>query len=305
MEENDPRVRLSAAAPAAVLLLLLGAAALHLKISSRRIEEARKVRRWSRPRLPVHPPDPSITPEHPAYVGTMEAVEEIRGYFSDPANHPARIGPGSAAYEGALARLRRHAAAMLHPLELLALDENEAPFVRGAILDVIALHGEEAVRQFLAGLLADPREHEYVRSKALDLLAAYEGTANFRVLREVYDGEPEFPGRARLVLAIARTRSPRAVPVLLGALEPEHPLDVRCSAAQGLEPYLDRPEVRQRMTRVARGGDPVPLRRAAIGSLASRPGADVDELLRALAEGPGEPEEIRAIAREWIARRNR
>ncbi len=289
------RVRLRAAPVVAGLVLLLIAAAVHLKITSRPIEEARKFRRWSRPRLPVHPPDPRLTPDHPQWREAMEAVEDLRVYFSDPARNER-----PAEYDRALSRLGRVDVGMLHALEMLALDENESPEVRGAIIEIISRHHEEAVRQFLAGLLADPREHEYVRSKTLDPLGAYEGEPTFRVFRELYDLEPDFPHRHRLLRNIAKTRSPNAVSVLLGALEDGNALEVRCAAAQSLEAYLDRPGVRERLFRIARGGDPVPLRRNAIAALASTPGGGVDELLRRLADSPEEPEEIRRTARSWL-----
>lgn len=301
--EMESRVRLPASFVTAGLVVLLVAAAVHLKISSRRIEERRNVKRWSRPRLPVHPADPSVDPSHRAWRETMDAVERLRTYFADSRNHPGGVGPGSAEYEEALRTIAKHDLEMLNPLERIVLDENEAPFVRGALLDVIARRSEEAVRQFLAGLVADPREHEYLRSKALDHLSPYDGEATFRVLSEVYDLEPEFPDRHRLVLAVAGTRSARAVPLLLGALDDREALEVRCAAAQGLEKYLDHPGVRERLFRVARGGGPAALRRNAIAALASRADPEVEALLRSIAESGSEPEEIRRVARAWLERR--
>lgn len=236
------KVRLPASLMAAVLIAMLGAAALHLKITSKRFEEIRRVKRWSRPRLPVHPRDLEMAPEHPVYVETMGAVEELRACF------PPAETAGTA---GAVARLERGKVRMLYYLEQIFLDEDENPRFRAALLDILAGIHEEAMRQFLAGILADPREHEHVRGKALEHLGSYGGGSTFRVLRETYELEADFPDRHRLIAALAATRHPDAAGLLLSAAGADNPLPIRCAAAEGMGLYLDRPDVRERLTRLA------------------------------------------------------
>jgi HEAT repeat protein len=245
-----------------------------------------------------------MMPGAPDYEAAMEAVEEVRLYFSDPANHPARIGPGSSRYEAALTVLRRTELRMLYPLELIVLEESENPFVRGAILDLLARHTEEAMRQFLSGLFSDPREHEYMRSKALDHLGSYGGSRNFRILHEVFEFDSEFQDRVRLVFAMGATKSEQALPLLFALLAQDQPLEIRAIAAQGLGFFAERLGVRERLMLLARGDPFIPVRQNALGVLALLPGREIDEFLTVLSERPEESEVIRKTARSWLSHRN-
>lgn len=298
------RTKLPIAGMAFFMLVLLAGAALHLKISSRQIEEQKKLPRWTRDPVPVHPKDPTITPDSPEYLEGMSAVESIRVFFAG-GGHPSGLGPGAAQYRAALDRLRRVALRLLFELEEIVLDENEHEHVRGAVLDVLAPYKEQAMWQLLAGMFVEPYEHEYIRSKCLDYLSAYETEENFEILKQVYDFEPEYPDRFRLILAIGRTRCERAVPVLLAAAGDDQPYEKRCAAAQALGLHADRPEVRARLLAIAGGDHSAPVRQAAMQSLAAVPGGDVDAMYRTIADNPREPDGLRKTARVLLEKRRK
>lgn len=298
----EEKTRLPAGLMAVAMLLLLGGAALHLKIASAPLEEARKIKRWSRERVPVHPKDPEITPESPEHIEAMAAVERIRIFFS-AGGLPSGIGPGSGDYQAAVQTLHRLELRLLYELEELVLDDGEDMFVRGAILDVIAKHRENAMWQFLAGLFVEPSEDHYLRSKSLDHLLAYETEENFKILKQVFDTEPDFPDRFRLIHAMGRTKCELAVPTLLALVGDDQPLQSRCAGAQALGNFVDRPEVRARLLALAGGDNSMPVRQNALLSLAPVAGEDVDDLCRRIADNPREPEGLRRTARLHLERR--
>jgi len=204
-----------------------------------------------------------------------------------------------------MADLARHKGEWLYFLEQVILDDGESVLVRRALLDVIVEYREEAIRQFLAGLLTDPLEHEELRNRALHHLSGYRGRATFGVLREVYEREPEFPGRQRLLLAMGETRAEGAAVYLLSALGSDGAPELRCGAARGLSRFVDRRDVRTVLEHVARRDASILVRKASLESLGSGAGEEIDVLLRRMGEDPNEPEEVRQCAQECLKRRGR
>jgi hypothetical protein len=155
-------IRLGKRSMVGVLLLLLVGAAFHLKISSRLIQQAKERQPLLGPRIPVHPSDPEMTPDHPSHREMVRILDRIRAMEAE-AEVPLEW----------IERLNNLALALLYELESLALDMGEDTRIRCILLQVLSRFREEAMRQFFVRLFADPREDLPVREKALDLLSDY------------------------------------------------------------------------------------------------------------------------------------
>lgn len=75
------------------------------------------------------------------------------------------------------------------------------------------------------------------RIRTIQEVARNEGPEGFEALVEVYRREPRFAGRHLLTKAIADTKDPRAVDVLVGAATRERSVEVRRLAVRGLEKF--------------------------------------------------------------------
>ncbi|MDP6959081.1 MAG: hypothetical protein QF645_09760, partial [Planctomycetota bacterium] len=145
-----------------ILTLFLVGVVLHLDIRTQVEAENAAFQPRFLARVPVHPPDPEMTEEHPSYREMSYVLEQVRSLES---SHP--IPP-----EWKL-RLKEVAVSVLYLMELIVLDVGETSRVRCFLLEVLTQFQEEAMRQFLFRIFSDSREDPEVRKKALESIRLY------------------------------------------------------------------------------------------------------------------------------------
>lgn len=192
----EGRIRLDPWTMVGGISLLVVLASLHLKITSHPIEVSRERRPRLGPKTPVHPPDPEMREENPAYEEMVRVLDLLREADSGR-EYPA----------GLIRRLEAVSLPLLYELEMVALDAGEEVVLRCALLGVLSRYREEAMRQFFSRLFADPREDPLIRETALDLLSTYmedpvyrEATVRVLLSSLEFETDDDFLERIRKIL---------------------------------------------------------------------------------------------------------
>jgi HEAT repeat protein len=205
-------------------------------------------------------------------------------------------GVGDREYAETLDRLRAAPSGLLPYLEEMALDCGESESFRVDLINLVAGHRDDETRRFLSSIVTQPADPAAVRIAALEPLMTYRDPPTFEALKSAWLDPSPFPGRYHLCRALGESGNAGAIPLLLEALAPDRPLDLRSHAALGLGGFAEEPRVREELKKRALG-DPAPaVRQNAIRSLSRWRNPEVDGFLRDLAGSGSADAETRRVA---------
>jgi HEAT repeat protein len=204
----------------------------------------------------VRDPAPSLV------LASAFAAVLVAGFFAD--RRPP--DPADVAFRRGLGRLRAlresrriPPAGIGDPEYRSALDALLASAPPGAVDRAVLDRSDDAVLRcdLLDAASPDARERALAdRDQPLALrLAALARVRSLDAVLGVWRGEPRFPARHLLVLAMGECGAPEAVPVLMRALgDPD--VSVRAHAALGLGAFADRPEAAAALRGALQDPDP-------------------------------------------------
>jgi hypothetical protein len=148
---------------------------------------------------------------------------------------------------------------------------------------------------------ADPS----ARTRAAQEAAATGGDEAVDAIADVLRKDAAFPFRPLLAKALGDARSPRAVAPLVEALRADRAADVRIHAARALGRYPDAPEGLQALRDATLADASEHVRLAALQTYLAARGAEGRDFARSIADQPGAPAPLRAMASRWLAERPR